>query len=440
MILDGNEAESWREYQEGLKRKAWWSTFVNRATLTLIYMVLVGMIYTASGIVAHLEWEGEEHSRSGRWENIRPEKFVKKDLPHLLGPLKPLLAPMTNQYILAKDGARLTVETALDTALQSYVLDLLHRSQTLRASVVIMRPKTGQILVMADYEKQGMENGENLSLNAAFPAASLFKIVSAAAAIEARGFTPGSALAFRGMRHTLYNSQLKPGESRYSRKTSLKRAFSRSINPVFGKIGIYHLGRELMSKYAERFLFNQKIPFDVPVAPSTTQVPEDAFGLAEIASGFNKRTRLSPLHATMITAAVANHGNIIGPWVVRRIKDDSGNVLYRARVSRLGKAIEADTARDLRVLMEDTVTNGTGRKAFLPLRRKKSLKDIELGAKTGTINDHQDRYKYDWVTAYALPKGGDREICITVLAVHGKKLGIRAVDLARYIIKHYFTS
>ena len=65
---------------------------------------------------------------------------------------------------------------------------------------------------------------------------------------------------------------------------------------------------------------------------------------------------------------------------------------------------------------------------------------MKLGAKTGTINDPSDRYKFDWITAYALPGNGDRGICVAVLAVHGKKLGIRAKDLARHIIEHHFTT
>ena len=83
------------------------------------------------------------------------------------------------------------------------------------------------------------------------------------------------------------------------------------------------------------------------------------------------------------------------PWLVRRIKDESGEVLYRARYTRLGKAVEEDTAGQLRILMKDTVLHGTCRKAFLPLRKKKSFQDIELGAKTGTINDSQDQRKFD---------------------------------------------
>ncbi len=293
---------------------------------------------------------------------------------------------------------------------------------------------------MVDHEKYPKGESQNLSLKADFPAASLFKIVSAAAAIEARGFTPGKTVVFRGMKHTLYNSQLRQKEGRYSRKTSFRRAFAGSINPVFGKIGIYDLGREFMSEYANRFLYNQQIPFDLPVAVSKIQIPADDYGLAEIASGFNRRTRISPLHASLITAAVANHGVIVEPWLVRRIEDESGAVLYRSRFSRLGRPMEESTAEHLKVLMKETVIFGTCRKAFLPLRRKKRFRDIELGAKTGTINDENDRYKYDWVTAYALPKEEGSGITVTVLAVHGKKLGIRAADLAMHIIRHHFMS
>ena len=94
----------------------------------------------------------------------------------------------------------------------------------------------------------------------------------------------------------------------------------------------------------------------------------------------------------------------------------------------------------MKILMRDTVISGTCRRAFRPLRRKKAFKKIDLGAKTGTINDKLGRYKYDWITAYALPNNGDGGICLSILAVHGEKLGIRASEIARYIINHYYTS
>ncbi len=440
MIIRSNNPNSWRYYQKGLKKKARRRSAVNRVMLLFVYMVLMGGTYTASWILAQGDrWE-DGPLNTAKWENVQPEKFGKQDLPPLLSSLDLDGVPATHQYLLDSGGMSLTAEVPIDTRLQQYILSLLRRSLTHQAAVVVLKPKTGQILAMADYKKVPEGEGENLYLKADFPAASLFKIISAAAAIEARGFTPSKTVVFRGMKHTLYNSQLRQKEGRYSRKTSFRKAFAGSINPVFGKIGIYDLGRKFIEEYADRFLFNQEIPFDLPLEVSRILIPEDNFGLAEIASGFNKRTRISPVHASLITAAVANHGIIIEPWLVRRIKDESGTVLYRARFNRLARPIEEGTAKKLKVLMKETVLYGTCRKAFLPLRRNKRFKDIELGAKTGTINDPNDRYKYDWVTAYALPKDESKGICVTILAIHGKKLGIRAADMARYIIRHHFRS
>ncbi len=438
MIALSNNPNSWRYYQKGLKKKARRRSAANRVTLFFVYVALMGVTYMASWILAQGDRSGEEALITAKRENVQPEKYNKQDLPLLLGGLNLDAVPGTHHYPLDAGGMRLTVEIPIDTGLQKYIDNLLRRSLTHQAAVVVLKPKTGQVLAMADYNKVQEGESENLCLKADFPAASLFKIVSAAAAVEARGFTPSKTVVFRGMKHTLYNSQLREKEGRYSRKTSFRKAFAGSINPVFGKIGIYDLGREFTAEYADKFLFNQEIPFDLPIGVSSIRIPSDDFGLAEIASGFNKRTRISPIHASLITAAVANHGVITEPWLVSKIVDESGAVLYRARFSILGRPIEESTAKQLKILMKETVTYGTCRKAFLPLRRKKRFKEIELGAKTGTINDPNDQYKYDWVTAYALPKDENQGICVTILAIHGKKLGIRAADLARHIIRRHF--
>ena len=286
----------------------------------------------------------------------------------------------------------------------------------------------------------GMNLNAIVCLKADFPAASLFKIISAAAALEAAEFTLDKALFYKGSKHTLYKYQLKESKVPYSVQTNFRRAFATSNNCVFGKIGIFFLGQKLIGEYAERFFFNRPIPFDFPVAVSSIEVPEDDFGLAEIASGFNKRTLLSPFHAALLSAVIANSGDLAVPWLVSTISNETNQIVYRARQNVLNSAISRTTADDLKVLMEYTVSYGTSRSAFRALRRKKGFNDLDLGAKTGTINDRQDRLKYDWITAFALTSDGPRGICLGVLAVHGKKLGTRSSELARAIIDYHFSS
>jgi hypothetical protein len=88
--------------------------------------------------------------------------------------------------------------------------------------------------------------------------------------------------------------------------------------------------------------------------------------------------------------------------------------------------------------MQYAARSGTSRSVFRKLRRKKRFKKFELGAKTGTINDKLDRFKYDWITAFALAPGGSKGIAVGVLGVHGKILGTRSTEMARAIIDYYF--
>ena len=173
---------------------------------------------------------------------------------------------------------------------------------------------------------------------------------------------------------------------------------------------------------------------------STIQIPEDDYGLAEIASGFNRKTLISPLHAALLASVVANDGILMTPWVVEKILNESGEILYHKEPAQLTSPISLKTAEEMKVLMKDTVVYGTCRKSFRPLRRKKAFKSVDFGAKTGTINDKKDRFKYDWLSGYILPQNGTKAISIAVLAVHGEKLGLRSSELGRYIIKHYLTS
>jgi peptidoglycan glycosyltransferase len=367
-----------------------------------------------------------------------PGREVEKAVPIDPESLNLDPANLSDRFVLERGGVPLIVESSLDSGLQDYIIHLLQNSQNLQAAAVVMRPDDGRILAMASFDKD--QNSGDLCLKADFPAASLFKIVSAAAAFEFAGFTPEKTVYFNGRKHTLYKSQLKQRRGKYTSKISFKRAFASSINPVFGKLGIYDLGQKVMSDSAEKFLFNQSIPFDLPVAESFVHVPDDDFGLAEIATGFNKSTTISPLHAALLASAVANDGVMMRPWLVKKISQENGEILYQTRPAKVTRSISRNTAAKLRILMKDTIVNGTCRKSFRRLRRKKAFKNVELGAKTGTINDKTDQFKYDWFTAYVLPPNGAKGISIAILGIHGKRLGIRANKLGSNIINHYFTS
>lgn len=433
---------TWRTYQRRLKRRSRHLYYLRRMPLLCLFG-LVGFLILASvfwamdryGVATGLPFVLERQRPLQR-----PSPLYRKDLAAFLGGAYIPALQSHTPYRIVRNGNPFTLETAIDASLQEYTHRLLGRSRTHQAAVVVLRPKTGQVLVMAQYPEEAGGDAEHLCLKSDYPAASLFKIVAAAAAIERKDFGPDTQLTYNGSKYTLYKRQLTDKVNRYTAKVTLEKAFSKSINPVFGKMGIHDLGKDLLSEYAGRFLFNRPIPFDVPPGVSVAEVPENAFGLAEIASGFNKRTLVSPLHVALITSAVVSGGSVMEPWVIKRIRDASDKIVYQASLNPLARVIGEGTARALKTLMEETVKSGTCQRAFRPLRRKKAFEGFAFGAKTGTINDPTDRFKYDWLSAYALPGDGSGGICVAVLAMHGEKLGIRANELGREIINRYFSS
>jgi peptidoglycan glycosyltransferase len=357
----------WRKYQEKQQKTD------KRKQLLKKISLLVGISGTALTLLAVIFWGS--FWISDRWSqaSLMPPQPIVKSAPSpprlSRGQIAALLldvgansAMLADELVCEKGGVQYTIRTTIDTKLQKYILKLLQRSRTLQSAVVVLNPADGRVVAMVDHASNG--DGKYLSLKADYPAASLFKIVSAAAALENAGYTPDTAMYFRGRRHTLYKSQLKQVKDSWTTETTLRKAFALSNNAVFGKLGIYVLGQKTLAEYAEKFAFNQSIPFDLPLAVSPIDVPPDNFGLAEIASGFNKKTLISPLHASLLASAAANSGKMPTPWLVDTILDETDQVRYHAQAGVLNQPLTGKPAGDLMDLMEYAARSGTSRSAF----------------------------------------------------------------------------
>jgi cell division protein FtsI/penicillin-binding protein 2 len=437
-----SHATKWRKYQADLQRTARRKHYLKN--LPLLIIISISALAVLVAVVWASLWISERWSQASQKPPAPPEKKIevlppklsRDDLPDLLDEITRDSTLLSDVFVCETDGKHYTVRTTIDTKLQSYIQRMLQRSRTVQSAVVVLNPMDGRVIAMADHDSNGHRS--NLNLKADYPAASLFKIVSAAATLETSGYKPDTPLYFRGRRHTLYKSQLKQIKDRWTTETTLRKAFALSNNSVFGKLGIYVLGQQVLTQYAEKFAFNRPIPFDLTLAESSIAVPADEFGLAEIASGFNKQTLISPLHATLLASVAANKGKMPIPWLVDTIQDETDQLLYHADTAVLNQSVNGKAAANLTFLMQYAASSGTSRSAFRKLRRKKLFKTFEFGAKTGTINDTTDRFKYDWITAFALAPDGRSAIAVGVLGVHGKILGTRSTEMARAIIDYYF--
>jgi cell division protein FtsI/penicillin-binding protein 2 len=443
MIYKPSHPSKWQKYQASLQKASRRKHFRKKippflmiAGLTSALVVL--LIFSGIWLSNHLSLAQPEPPPVKKQGNPRTEPPARIDLTAAINDVAKDSAKLAEPIILYADGRRYFIRTAIYAKLQKYILKTLKRSRTQQSAVVVMDPYDGRLLSMVNYDANG--HSDNLCLRADFPAASLFKIVTAAAALESADMSLNQSLYYRGSKHTLYKSQLKTKKDRWTTQTKFRKAFALSNNAVFGKIGIYDLGQNKLIQYSDKFFFNRPITFDLPLAVSRVEVPADDFGLAEIATGFNKETLISPLHAALLSAVAVNKGGMPRPRLVDSIRDEYNKIIYQAPRPAMTATVKRETAQDLKVLMQDTVRYGTSRTAFRKLRRKKRFKNFDLGAKTGTINDHKDQFKYDWVTAFAISPDGAGSICISVLGVHGKILGTRSTEMARAIIDYYFST
>lgn len=327
------------------------------------------------------------------------------------------------------------LQYAFDSDLQESIETMFRTYKPDYGALVAMDASSGRVLAMVSYV-QGDDMADNLALRATFPSASVFKVITAAAAISEKNFSPQTVVSFSGSNHTLYRSNVfGTRTNRWTRYITLKDAFARSVNTVFGKIGAYSLGAEDLKLYANRFAFNRNIASDVPVQEGRAIIKNDPWSLAESASGYTRDTTMSPLHGALIAAAIVNDGVMMEPYVVDSAQGIDGTTLYSAEPQVLTVAVTPETANEMRELMRETVLSGTSRGAFKGFF-KGPFAFLNVGGKTGSLRGTDPVGKYDWFIGFA--DNGSRKLAIAALTVHKKLWRIKSSYLARKTIETYF--
>ncbi|MDL2226820.1 hypothetical protein LJB86_04115 [Deltaproteobacteria bacterium OttesenSCG-928-M10] len=367
------------------------------------------------------------------------QELAKSDLAGLIGSRS--LDP--GEHILAvtdAQGRTLFIRPTVLPDLQDRAARLVKGSKALQAALVVLEPQTGEVLALAGHRSDGEE--ANAALAGSFPAASLFKIITAAAAVESAALSADSSLAYDGGKHTLYKNNVNQEPTKGRNATTLKESFADSINSVFGKLGAFTLGPVELAAFAGRFGFNHNIDFEMPVEVSSFSVDneDDPFHLAELASGFNRSTKVSPLHGALIAAAVVSGGNLPDPVIVKQVFDIDNHIYYEARPGEQHEIISPATAAELSRLMRSAVTEGTGRRTFSDAPKHPVLSRLLIGGKSGSINNEQGD-RVDWFVAWAEPKDSKDaagKLALSAVVVHNGQALTTSQKLVREALITYY--
>jgi cell division protein FtsI/penicillin-binding protein 2 len=337
------------------------------------------------------------------------------------------------------ENKKYKINYSINKKLSNYIKKQLRRYRSDYASVVVIDNNNGRIISAIDYTRNTKKFGKDITFSSTNPAASIFKVITAAELLENTDVETSSLVSYSGRATTLYKYQLKDKKTRWTREIAFKRAFAYSNNVVFGKTAIKNTSYSGLAKMANKFGFNKNVVQLIDVGNSKLFTKMDEYGLAELASGFNRKTMISPVHGAVIASIIANDGVYIRPSVVTSIIDDEFDREVWSPNFLAERVLTKDSNKDMQKLMELTVKKGTARGAFRPWKMKR-LKNIRIGGKTGTITGGLPYGKRDWFISYAVPQNGnDKGISVAVMIVNVKKWYIKSTVLAKKVIEHYYS-
>lgn len=311
---------------------------------------------------------------------------------------------------LHPENIRLTIDVALQQAASEALAGQI-------GAVVAIEPSTGAILAYVSspgfdpsvlvgatagptgdaLDADPTEPLRDRVVNELYPPGSIFKIITAAAALELGEMTVNftfanpASLALPGSESTISNANGKPCGS--GSEVTLARGFISSCNTTFAQAAM-EIGADALKLQAENFGFGVDIPFTFPVIPSSfspVDLSDDLPALAQTAIG-QRDVRVTPLHMALMAAGIANGGQIMVPYLVADVVDGDGKVLSSTEPEVWLRAVNEATASTLLELMVETVNTGTGTNA--------RIDGIRVAGKTGTA-ENPDQPPHAWFVGFA---------------------------------------
>ncbi|MEX2275029.1 MAG: penicillin-binding protein 2 [Actinomycetota bacterium] len=374
---------------------------------------------------------------------------------YLSGDAPELLPQTLGDFIQGNPKRGASIVTTLDPDLQELAMDIVGGMRN-GGAIVMMEPDTGNVLVSAanpTFDPNALSTQDSEAAEKAitalnddpakpllsrasdelYPPGSVFKIVTAAAALE-NGYTPSSRirnpldLTLPQTTETLENfggSHCLGGAS----EITLAQAFQISCNVSFGTLGL-ELGPRKLGRQAQAFGFclwnppgsclTDTVPFDIPYTagryPDTEYFVDNeplvafsGIGQADVAT--------NPMSMAMVASAVANDGVLMRPRLVSEVRDPQGRAIERFEPDEAGVAVSPETAQDLTDMMVSVVEpGGTGTAA--------AISGVSVAGKTGTAQTREGAFPHAWFVSFAPAE--DPQVAVAVIVLNGGDLGNEA--------------
>lgn len=318
-----------------------------------------------------------------------------------------------------------TVTLTLDLACQNIAEEELEngieRSRADAGLVVMLDPRTGEVLAMANYpglDPHGASTADdyakkNRIITDRFEPGSVFKLVTAAAALEHRLVAPEERFFAE---HGRYLVPVRGSKPRLIQDTheygmlTFREAMEVSSNIVMAKISD-RVGAEKLYTMARNFGFGIPTGVGLPGEVGGELKKPTSWSLPTLNSmAFGYEVGVTALQIAAAYAAVANGGVLLRPWILKRVVGPDGEVMLEGKPQVIRRVIEKSTARRLTEMLKGAVRNGTGVEA--------QIEGITVAGKTGTARTAvSGKYERLYRSSFAgfFPADDPRYICLVML-------------------------
>ncbi len=331
-------------------------------------------------------------------------------------------------YISAENGSDLTlsIDVNIQTIVEKYLKQAVDENNCKKGgNVIVMNPKTGDILAMASYPDYNLnepytpnetlaqtynslsteEKSEalykmwaNKSVAETYEPGSVFKVITSSVALEENITTTDKANDFYCKGYEEFEDtssgtlKIKCWSATPHGSQTLRKALGNSCNPAFMQLG-KRIGASTLYKYYNAFGLFESTRSGLYGEQSSIFQKLENVGPVELATmSFGQRLNITPLQMITAISSIANDGVLLQPRIVKQYTNTDTGAVTEVPVTKVRQVVSAETAKEVRSLMESVVTDGSGRHA--------AVQGYSIGGKTGTSEPIYTQKDNGYVASY----------------------------------------
>ena len=281
-----------------------------------------------------------------------------------------------NRLVLTIDhNIQYVVERALDSALQ--------KTKVQGASVIVMNPKTGEILALSNrptydpnfFNNFSQKEFSNRAVNYIYEPGSTYKPLVMAAALEENILSPNDVFDDKG-KITILDRTINNWDMEAHGPVTYAYILTNSLNTGMVDMGM-RLGGERLTNYAKKFGLGKTTGVELPGEEVGILFDPQTMYPSNVATmSIGQGIALTSMQLIRAIATIANDGKLVQPHIVKRVERGDGRILREEKLPAQPQIIKPETAHTLRDIMEQVILNGGGKNA--------KIEGYSIAGKTGT--------------------------------------------------------